>query len=59
MKSTTFHPLQRPEIMARMVARVRRTEAGSLMKDETSMFSIDETGDDFGGEGIYSSVQDL
>ncbi|EON65858.1 beta-lactamase [Coniosporium apollinis CBS 100218] len=59
MESTTFHPLQRPEIMKRMVGRTRRTETGSLTKDETEMFLVSELEDDFGGDGTYSSARDF
>lgn len=59
MESTTFHPLQRLEIMKRMVGRTRRTETGTLTKDETGMFLVSELADDFGGDGTYSSARDF
>ncbi|KAK3616037.1 hypothetical protein LTR56_026229, partial [Elasticomyces elasticus] len=59
MKSTTFHPLHRPDLMERMVGRVRRAATGLLEKDDSDKFTIGEVEDDFGGDGSYTCARDF
>ena len=59
MKGTTFHPLHRPDLMERMVGRVRRAATGLLEKDDSDMFTIGEVEDDFGGDGSYTCARDF
>ncbi|KAK5687981.1 hypothetical protein LTR17_026601 [Elasticomyces elasticus] len=59
MKSTTFDPLHRPDLMERLVERVRRAATGLLEKDDSDMFTIGEVEDDFGGYGCYTCARDF
>jgi CubicO group peptidase (beta-lactamase class C family) len=58
MKDTTFRPLQREELMARMSARVVRDEEGKLKQEDGKIYPVIEPVDDTGGGGLYSTASD-
>ncbi|RDW85449.1 hypothetical protein BP5796_03774 [Coleophoma crateriformis] len=58
MTESTFRPLQQPELIARMVPRMKRAEDGSLSIDPMDELPHIEPVDDSAGGGLYSTAAD-
>jgi CubicO group peptidase (beta-lactamase class C family) len=59
MQSTTFTPMQRPDLLARLSVRpMRDPDSGKLVKDTTSLMPVRDAEDDWGGSGLFSTAND-
>ena len=59
MNSTTFRPMLNEKFMKRMVGRTQRLGTGTLVEDNSDLFRITQSEDDFGGDGAYSTAKDF
>jgi CubicO group peptidase (beta-lactamase class C family) len=60
MRSSTFRPLQRKDIMERLVPCVKRAKDGSLSMHpgDVAIATVIDPVDDAGGSGLYSTAED-
>lgn len=59
MPFTTFHPLDHPEILARIGGRSWRDhETGKITVDQSGWFPFERPNADYGGGGLWTCAQD-